>query len=45
MQVKFCGPDDENFAAAFEAISVLVQYRLEHGESLFNILTGIETEE
>ena len=32
MQVNFCSPDDENYAAAFEAIAVLVQYILEHGE-------------
>ena len=30
-QVKFCIPDDENFADAFEAIAILVQYILEHG--------------
>ena len=44
-QVKFCIPDDENFADAFEAIAILVQYILEHGESLFDILAGIEMEE
>ena len=30
MQVRFCGPDDENFAGVFEAISVLFLYILEH---------------
>ena len=45
MQVNFRSPDDENFAAAFEAIDVLVQYRLDHGEYLFYILAGIEMEE
>ena len=45
MQVKFCIPDDETFSDAFEAIAILVQYILEHGESLFDIPTGIEMEE
>ena len=45
MQVKFCSPDYGKIAATFEAIAVLVHYILEHGESLFDILTGIEMEE
>ena len=45
VQVKFRSPDNEKIAAAFEAISVLAQYRLEHGESLFYLLAGIEIEE
>ena len=44
MQVKFRSTNDENVAAAFETIAVLVQYRLEHGEYLFDILAGIEAE-
>ena len=45
MQVKIRSPDDEKISATFEAIAVLVHYILEHGESLFDILTGIEMEE
>ena len=40
----FRSPDDDNFAAAFEAITVLIQYRLKHGKSLFGILDGTEME-
>ena len=45
IQVNFVIPDDETCAAEFEAIAVLVQFRLERGEYLFDILTGIEIEE
>ena len=45
MQVRFCGPDDENFAGVFEAISVLFLYILEHWKSFIDILAGIEMEE
>ena len=45
MQDKFHSPNDEIFAALFEAIAVQNQYGLEHGESLFDIPTGIEMEE
>ena len=31
MNVKFCSPDDEIFAATVEAIDLLVHYILEHG--------------
>ena len=43
--VKLRSPDDGKIAAEFEAIAVLVQFRLERGEYLFGILTGIEIEE
>ena len=45
IQVNFVIPDDETCAAEFEAIAVLVQFRLERGEYLFDILTEIEIEE
>ena len=45
MQVKFRIPDDKKFAGVFEAIAVIFQYRLEHGEHLFDIMAVIEMEE
>ena len=45
MQVKFRSPYDEHFAATFEAIVVLVEYRLEHWGSFLYVLAGIEMEE
>jgi hypothetical protein len=32
---------DARFKTCFEAVSVICQYRMEHGEPLFNIMAGM----
>ena len=45
MQGTFRSSEHAKYATCFEAIAVVCQYRMEHGEPMYDIMAGIKLEE